>query len=90
MTTPSTGVSSTDLYLPVGRQILFKLTSTDVIHSFWVPEFRIKQDAVPGTWTELRVTPTEMGDYRDPLRRDVRLRPLGHVRARRRRRARRL
>lgn len=61
---PQHGVSSSDLYLPVGRQILFKITSTDVIHSFWVPEFRIKQDAVPGMWTELRVTPTETGDYR--------------------------
>lgn len=61
---PEHGVSSSELYLPRGRQILFKITSTDVIHSFWVPEFRIKQDAVPGRWTELRVTPTEVGDYR--------------------------
>jgi cytochrome c oxidase subunit 2 len=44
--------------------VLLKIISTDVIHSFWVPEFRIKQDAVPGRWTELRVTPTETGDYR--------------------------
>ena len=48
---PDYGVSSTELYLPRGRQALFKITSTDVIHSFWVPEFRIKQDAVPGQWT---------------------------------------
>lgn len=61
---PDYDVSSTDLYLPLDRQILFKITSTDVIHSFWVPEFRIKQDAVPGRWTTLRVTPTELGDYR--------------------------
>ncbi|MFC2037204.1 cytochrome c oxidase subunit II [Chloroflexota bacterium] len=61
---PEYGFSSSDLYLPLDRQILFKLTSTDVIHSFWVPEFRIKQDAVPGRWTTLRVTPTETGDYR--------------------------
>ena len=60
---PETGVSSNELYLPVGRQVLFRLTSTDVIHDFWVPEFRIKQDAVPGTWTELRVTPNEVGDF---------------------------
>ena len=50
--------------MDVGRQILLQLTSTDVIHSFWVPEFRIKQDAVPGRWTTLRVTPTRVGDYR--------------------------
>jgi cytochrome c oxidase subunit 2 len=61
---PEYGVTSSDLYLPVNRQVLLKLTSTDVIHSFWVPEFRIKQDAVPGMWTNLRVTATETGDYR--------------------------
>lgn len=60
---PEHGVSSSELYLPVGRQVLFRLTSTDVIHDFWVPEFRIKQDAVPGTWNELRVTPTEVADF---------------------------
>ncbi len=61
---PAQGVSSPELVLPLDRQVLFRITSTDVIHSFWVPEFRIKQDAVPGRWTELRVTPTELGDYR--------------------------
>ncbi len=61
---PDYGVSSNDLFLPRGQQVLFKITSRDVIHSFWVPEFRIKQDAVPGRWTTLRVTPTEVGDYR--------------------------
>ncbi|RPI48384.1 MAG: cytochrome c oxidase subunit II, partial [Chloroflexi bacterium] len=61
---PEAGVSSDELWLPLGRQVLFHITSRDVIHSFWVPEFRIKQDAVPGRWTELRVTPTETGDYR--------------------------
>jgi cytochrome c oxidase subunit 2 len=61
---PDAGVTSSELYLPKGRQIKFEITSRDVIHSFWVPEFRVKQDAVPGRWTELRVTPTETGDYR--------------------------
>jgi cytochrome c oxidase subunit 2 len=61
---PDHDFSSNELYLPTGRQVLFKITSEDVIHSFWVPEFRIKQDAVPGRWTTLRVTPTEVGDYR--------------------------
>jgi cytochrome c oxidase subunit 2 len=40
------------------------MTSNDVIHSFWVPEFRVKQDVVPGRITELRVTPTLEGDYK--------------------------
>jgi cytochrome c oxidase subunit 2 len=61
---PDYGISSSELLLPRGRQVLFRITSTDVIHSFWVPEFRIKQDAVPGRWTNLRVTPTEVGDFR--------------------------
>jgi cytochrome c oxidase subunit 2 len=61
---PDSGISASELYLPRGRQVLFKITSTDVIHSFWVPEFRIKQDAVPGRWTTLRVTPSEVGDFR--------------------------
>jgi cytochrome c oxidase subunit 2 len=60
---PDYGISSAELNLPRGRQILFKLTATDVIHSFWVPEFRVKQDAVPGMTTNLRVTPTQVGQY---------------------------
>jgi cytochrome c oxidase subunit 2 len=39
------------------------MESRDVIHSFWVPEFRLKQDIVPGQVTEYRVTPIELGDY---------------------------
>lgn len=61
---PGYDVSSTDLHLPRGRPVRFKIISTDVIHSFWVPEFRIKQDAVPGMWTTLRVTPSELGTFR--------------------------
>lgn len=59
---PDYGVSSDKLYLPVNKQALLKMTSTDVIHSFWVPEFRVKQDLVPGRITELRITPTIIGD----------------------------
>jgi cytochrome c oxidase subunit 2 len=40
------------------------MTSNDVIHSFWVPEFRVKQDLVPGRITELRITPTIVGNYK--------------------------
>ena len=52
------GFASKELYLPVNQQIVLKMTSRDVIHSFWVPEFRIKQDIVPGRITEYRITPT--------------------------------
>ena len=58
------GFSSNELYLPVDQPILLEMGSTDVIHSFWVPEFRVKQDLVPGYTTKLRITPTEIGEYR--------------------------
>jgi len=61
---PDYGITTTDLYLPVGRQVDLVMTSNDVIHSFWVPEFRVKQDLVPGHITDLRVTPTLIGDYK--------------------------
>jgi cytochrome c oxidase subunit 2 len=62
---PRLGIISTELILPVDKQALFELTSTDVIHSFWVPQFRVKQDALPGEGFErdLRVTPNEIGEY---------------------------
>jgi cytochrome c oxidase subunit 2 len=55
---PDYGIVSDELYLPVNKQVVLKMTSRDVIHSFWVPEFRIKQDIVPGRVTEYRITPT--------------------------------
>jgi cytochrome c oxidase subunit 2 len=58
------GVVSDELHAPVGKQVLLQMTSNDVIHSFWVPEFRVKQDLVPGRITELRITPTLIGDYK--------------------------
>jgi cytochrome c oxidase subunit 2 len=57
-------VVSDELHVPVGKQVLLRMTSNDVIHSFWVPEFRVKQDVVPGRITELRVTPTLEGNYK--------------------------
>jgi cytochrome c oxidase subunit 2 len=57
-------VVSDELHVPVGKQVLLRMTSNDVIHSFWVPEFRVKQDLVPGRITELRITPTLEGDYK--------------------------
>jgi len=56
-------VQSEQLVLPVGRQADFSIQAADVIHSFWVPAFRIKQDAVPGIKTETRTTPTRTGTF---------------------------
>ena len=61
---PGYGVTSTELRLPVGKQVYLQMTSTDVIHSFCVPEFRVKQDLVPGRVTELRITPTLEGSWK--------------------------
>lgn len=61
---PEYGITTTELYLPVDRQVLLEMTSNDVIHSFWVPEFRVKQDIVPGQTTELRITPNLLGSYK--------------------------
>lgn len=57
-------IPSAELVLPVNRQILLKMNAEDVLHSFWVPEFRVKQDLVPGRETELRITPTQVGNYK--------------------------
>lgn len=61
---PAYGVTTTELHIPEGKQVLLQMTSNDVIHSFWVPEFRVKQDLVPGRITELRITPTVVGNYK--------------------------
>lgn len=63
---PETGVVvvSNELHIPVNQEVLLRMTSSDVIHSFWVPEFRVKQDLVPGRFTELTITPTLAGSYK--------------------------
>ena len=55
--------TSPNLRLPVGRSTRLYLTAREVIHSFFVPEFRLKQDAVPGLTTAITITPTKRGDY---------------------------
>jgi len=59
----SKNVVSPILYLPRGRPVVFKIRSYDVVHSFFVPQFAEKIDAVPGITTTLRVTPTRIGVY---------------------------
>ena len=51
------GIVSPELVLPVDRQARMLMTSADVIHSFWIPEMRVKQDLVPGKETTLVFTP---------------------------------
>lgn len=64
---PRYGIVSNEMVLPVNKQAILYLSSTDVIHSFWVPEFRVKQDLLPGGEEfvrTLRITPTEIGSYK--------------------------
>ncbi len=53
-----------DLYVPVGRPIKLLMSSDDVLHSFFVPEFRIKHDVIPNRYTSVWFEATEVGDYR--------------------------
>jgi cytochrome c oxidase subunit 2 len=52
------------LHVPVGRPVRLLMTSRDVLHSFFVPEFRIKQDVIPGRYTETWFEATKPGRYR--------------------------
>ena len=60
---PEQGVTARELHVPDNRQIEFRMHSLDVIHSFWVPEWRIKKDVVPGITTRAYITPDKTGDY---------------------------
>lgn len=51
------------IYVPVGRPVLVKLRSKDVQHSFYLPNLRIKQDAVPGMTIDVWFTPTKEGEF---------------------------
>ena len=57
------GLKSLDLKVPVGKPIKLMLTSQDVIHSFYAPAFRIKQDVVPGMVNSLWFQPTAVGTF---------------------------
>ncbi len=60
---PDKNVISTELHLPLNRRIHLLLRSEDVLHGFYVPHFRLKQDIVPDRTIELQFTPTRTGQY---------------------------
>ncbi|MEA5507616.1 cytochrome c oxidase subunit II [Halotia wernerae UHCC 0503] len=62
-TYPETGITTGELHVPVGREVKVNMTANDVIHAFWVPEFRLKQDVIPGRQSEIRFTPKIAGTY---------------------------
>lgn len=60
---PDSGITDGELHVPVGQNVQLRIEAQDVIHSFWVPQFRLKQDAIPGETTELRFVATKEGTY---------------------------
>ncbi len=60
---PEGDITSGELHVPKGQPISMRMDSKDVIHAFWVPEFRLKQDIIPGQPTILNFTATKTGRY---------------------------
>jgi cytochrome c oxidase subunit 2 len=61
---PDQDITSTELHLPVNQRAKLVLTSDDVLHGFFVPAFRIKQDVIPGSAIDFEFTPIREGRYR--------------------------
>ena len=58
------GFSSSELHIPINEKVYFRLISKDVIHGFYIPAFRLKQDIIPGSIISYSLTPTRKGTYR--------------------------
>ena len=57
------GVKSPNIVVPVNRDVKIILTADDVIHSLYIPSFRVKQDAIPGTYTALWFNSKKLGEF---------------------------
>ncbi|MGB3404431.1 MAG: cytochrome c oxidase subunit II [Microcoleaceae cyanobacterium] len=57
------GVVAGELHVPVDQEVQLNIVAQDVLHAFWLPELRLKQDAIPGRTTQLRFKPTKPGTY---------------------------
>ena len=60
---PDSGIISGEMHVPVGQPVALNMEAKDVIHAFWVPQFRLKQDVIPGQPTLLSFTATKAGRY---------------------------
>jgi len=60
---PDGDITSGELHVPLGQPVELRMQARDVIHAFWVPQFRLKQDVIPGQPTLLSFTPTRAGTY---------------------------
>ena len=61
--TPDDLETINQLHIPVGQVVLIRLTSKDVIHSFFLPQFRLKRDAVPGLTSRVWLQATQTGQF---------------------------
>lgn len=57
------GEAHVDFWLPVNQPFTVQMSSNDVLHSFWIPAFRVKKDVLPNRYTGFTVTPVKVGDY---------------------------
>ena len=60
---PDANITSGELHVPLGQPVALQMRANDVIHAFWVPQFRLKQDVIPGQPTLLSFTPTRTGRF---------------------------
>ena len=60
---PDRNIISGELHVPEGQLVELRMKANDVIHAFWVPQFRLKQDIIPGQPTVLTFTPSRAGTY---------------------------
>ncbi len=60
---PGAEITSGELHVPMGQPVALRMKANDVIHAFWVPDFRLKQDVIPGQPTLLSFTATRAGRY---------------------------
>ena len=60
---PGANIISGELHIPVNQPVSLHMEARDVIHAFWVPQFRVKQDVIPGQPTLLSFTATRPGTY---------------------------
>lgn len=62
-TYPDSGVVSGELHVPINKQIKLNMKAGDVIHAFWVPQLRLKQDVLPGRESTFAFNANRIGDY---------------------------
>lgn len=60
---PGANITSGELHIPANQSVELRMKANDVIHAFWVPQFRLKQDVIPGQQTILTFTATRPGTY---------------------------